>query len=76
MSQRNVVAAEIQSLLEQMQALALNGERLAAASRMVSAAHFRAMQTAISMVAGELDQKGLLDRPKPQPEKAQSEAPA
>ncbi len=74
MIQRNVVAAELQALLEQMQALALNGERLAASSGMVTAAHFRAMQTAISMVAGELDQKGLLQRPKPQSEKAQEPA--
>lgn len=69
MTQRNVVAAEIQSLLEHLQALALTGERLAGSSGLASPCYFRSIQTAVSMVAGELDQKGLLQR-KAQPEKA------
>jgi len=57
---RKAVAAELQSLLEQLQRLAAGAERLAANSGLVSPGYFRGMQTMVAMASGELDQKGLL----------------
>lgn len=59
---RNVVAVEIQHLLEQLQQQCQNGERLAAASGLVDPKRFRAMQVCVMQAAGDLDQKGLLLR--------------
>lgn len=75
MTPRNVAAAELQELLESLQALAMNGERLAASTGLVDAKYFRAMQTMVSMLAGELDQKGLLTKKKAQ-QPAEESAPA
>lgn len=66
MTQRAIVAAEVQAVLEQLQRLISEGERLAGASGMVKPQHFRAMQTSVMLAAGELDQKGLLVRQQPQ----------
>lgn len=62
---KHVIAAELQSILEKLQALAISGERLAASSGLVSPSPFRAIQTSITVAAGELDQKGMLDRKQP-----------
>ena len=64
---RNACAAEIQSLLEQLQALVDRGDALARSTGMVNASLFGAMRTAVTLAAGELDQKGLLTRPASQP---------
>lgn len=60
MSQRAIVAAELQHLLEQLQLAILNAERLAASSGLVNPQHFRAMLASVSLAAGDLDEKGLL----------------
>lgn len=62
MSQRALIAAEMQHLLEQLQQHIEACERLAKASGMVDPKHFRAMQTSVMLAAGDLDQKGLLIR--------------
>lgn len=65
MSQRAVVAAEIQHLLEQLQLQIDALERIAMSSGLVNPMHFRAMRTMAAGAAGDLDQKGLLIREKP-----------
>lgn len=65
---RKALAAELQRILEQIQALAIHGEQLAGSTALVSASPFRAIQSAVSVAAGELDQKGLLDRKEVVPE--------
>lgn len=58
---RNAAARELQDVIEQLQSIAVRGERLAQASGgLVSPGYFRAAQTMASMAAGDLDQKGLL----------------
>lgn len=60
MRPRNVCAAEIQELLETMQGLIQHGEALARSTGMVNPSLFGAMRSAVTLAAGELDQKGLL----------------
>ena len=65
MKPRNVCAAELQQLLEQLHGLVERGEALARSSGMVVPSRFGAMRAAIMLAAGDLDQKGLLEgRPK------------
>lgn len=60
MTPKNVAAAEMQSLIEQLQGLIARGERLAQSSRLVDPRWFRGAQTMATMAAGDLDEKGLL----------------
>ena len=57
-----IVAAELQGMLEDLQARMLNAERLAKASGLIDPRHFRSMLTCVSLAAGDLDEKGLLVR--------------
>ena len=60
---RNAAAAELQTLIEQIDAMALRAERLAIASgTLVDPKWFRGARASISMAAGDLDQKGLWQR--------------
>lgn len=68
---RNAAAAELQSILESIQGLAIRGERLAEASGgIVDPVWFRGMQTSVTMAAGDLHQKGLLSAAEPAKETA------
>lgn len=58
---RNAAATEIQALIEQLDGLALRGERLALASGgLVDPMWFRSVRASMKMAAGDLDQRGLL----------------
>ena len=58
---RKAAAAELQDLIEQMHALCARGARLAEASGgLVNPSYFRGAASAMTMAAGDLDQKGLL----------------
>lgn len=59
---RHVVAGEIQQALEQIQKAAQQAEQLARSSSLVDPKWFRGMQTMVAMAAGELEQKGLLQK--------------
>lgn len=76
MNQRAIVATELQSILEDLQRRIVAAERLAAASGgMVDPRHFRAMLTSVTLAAGNLDQKGLLDQRPVTDEPAAESAP-
>jgi tellurite resistance protein len=66
MTPRNAAAAEMQTLLEQLQGLCARAERLAQASGIVDPKWFRGAHTAVTMAAGEMDAKGLISRELPQ----------
>lgn len=73
---RQAAARELQSLLEQLNRLTVEAENLAKASGdLCDPKYFRGARSMVQMAAGELDQKGLLDRPnryKDQPEEVKA----
>lgn len=67
---RLVVAAELTEIIAALQGMLERGARLAEASGgMVNPTYFRGAMTAMTMAAGELDQKGLLIKPVALPDK-------
>lgn len=61
---RQAAGRELQTLIEQINTLTQQGERLAVASGdLVNPTFFRSARAAMQLAAGDLDQKGLLDRP-------------
>ena len=67
---RNDAATELQSLIEQINGMAVRAERLAKASGgLVDYRWFRGVQASMSMAIGDLDQKGFYLKPMdvPQP---------
>lgn len=66
MSSRNAVAAELQTIIEQIDGMCLRAERLATSSGgMVDPGRFRAGRAAMRLAAGDLDQKGLFQHKVP-----------
>lgn len=60
---RNAAATELQDLIERLNSLAAQAERLATASGgLVNPSHFRGMQAMATMAMGDLDSKGLAVR--------------
>jgi hypothetical protein len=60
---RQAAGRELQTLIEQINGLTLQAERLAVASGgLVDPKYFRGARAAMQLAAGDLDQKGLLDR--------------
>jgi hypothetical protein len=60
---RQAAGRELQSLIEQINGLTQQAERLAVASGgLVDPKYFRGAKSMMQMAAGDLDQKGLLDR--------------
>lgn len=59
---RAAVARELQQVMEELQQGLCRAQQLAKSSGLVDPKWFRGAHSAITMAAGELDQKGLLDR--------------
>lgn len=68
MTPRNVVAAELATLIGELQQQLLRAEALAQSSGLVRPHWFRGAQTAMAMAAGDLDQKGLLAKQQTTPQ--------
>lgn len=61
---RAAVARELQRLIEESNRLLIEAEKVANSSGdLVDAKYFRGARSMMQMAAGDLDQKGLLERP-------------